>query len=285
MHEQWRLHCTGQWGGWTPLSEPVYWVAITFKMTKLVEQRIYIKFALSLNIPLRKLFRWFRRPQLRATGDWQLHHNNVPAHASHLTQSVLENIISPRWLRPPYSPDLVPWDFCLFPKCKSPWKGKRFQTIDEIQENRMGQLMGIGRTLWGAKVPALKVSHCPIQETFYMLLVSCIFSSVSIFHITWQHTLWTDHIQYSFNKYAQCGMLNTYIFRKQQVKELPIAGILGCFNMCTSHKRYRSHTTLSFLSATRKILPQSYIFGKCWNNYILSFIFASIQICWNAWAY
>ena len=34
-------------------------------------------------------------------------------------------------------------DFWLFPKLKSPLKGKRFQTIDKIQENTMGQLMVI----------------------------------------------------------------------------------------------------------------------------------------------
>ena len=35
---------------------------------------------LSLNFSLQKLFRWFRRPQLWATSDWQLHHKNVLAH-------------------------------------------------------------------------------------------------------------------------------------------------------------------------------------------------------------
>ena len=49
--------------------------------------------------------------------------------------------------QPPYSPDLVPWDFWLFPKVQSPLGGKRFQTIDEIQENTSGQLMAIGRTV------------------------------------------------------------------------------------------------------------------------------------------
>ena len=49
--------------------------------------------------------------------------------------------------QPPYSPDLVPWDFLLFPKLKSPLKGKIFQTIHEIQENMTGQLMAIGRTV------------------------------------------------------------------------------------------------------------------------------------------
>ena len=43
-------------------------------------------FAIILNILPWKLFRWFRRPQLWATGDWQLHHNNMPTHASHIVQ-------------------------------------------------------------------------------------------------------------------------------------------------------------------------------------------------------
>ena len=49
--------------------------------------------------------------------------------------------------QPSYSPDLVPSDFWLFPKLKSPLKWKRFQTIDEIQENMTGQLMAIERTV------------------------------------------------------------------------------------------------------------------------------------------
>ena len=43
----------------------------------------------------------------------------------------------------PYSPALVPCNFWLFAKLKSPLKGKRFQTIDEIQENTVGHLMAI----------------------------------------------------------------------------------------------------------------------------------------------
>jgi hypothetical protein len=34
---------------------------------------------------------------------------------------------------PPYSPDLAPCDFFLFPKMKLKLKGRRFDTIDEIQ--------------------------------------------------------------------------------------------------------------------------------------------------------
>ena len=35
--------------------------------------------------------------------------------------------------KPPYSPDLAPCDFCLFPKLKRPLLGHRFDTIEEIQ--------------------------------------------------------------------------------------------------------------------------------------------------------
>ena len=35
---------------------------------------------------------------------------------------------------PPYSPDLVPCDFFLFPKLKLRMKGRTFNTIEEIQE-------------------------------------------------------------------------------------------------------------------------------------------------------
>ena len=41
---------------------------------------------LSLNIPPQKLFGWFRRPQLWEAGDWQLHRDNTPVHASCLMQ-------------------------------------------------------------------------------------------------------------------------------------------------------------------------------------------------------
>ena len=46
--------------------------------------------------------------------------------------------------QPCYSPDLEPCDFWLLPNLKSPLKGKIFQTINEIQENTVEELMGIG---------------------------------------------------------------------------------------------------------------------------------------------
>jgi hypothetical protein len=37
---------------------------------------------------------------------------------------------------PPYSPDLTPSDFSLFPKLEMKLKGRRFQTVEEIQAGR-----------------------------------------------------------------------------------------------------------------------------------------------------
>ena len=35
---------------------------------------------------------------------------------------------------PPYSPDLTPCDFCLFPKLKEKLRGSRYETIEEMKE-------------------------------------------------------------------------------------------------------------------------------------------------------
>ena len=81
---------------------------------------------------------------------------------------------------------------CLFPKLKSPLKGKRFQPVDKTQENTMGQLMAIQKTVWGPKVPTLKGTEAPLSyvQCFLYLVSSSI--NASIFHITWLSTFWTD---------------------------------------------------------------------------------------------
>ena len=96
--KQWWLHCTSQRGWWMPLSEHVYSVAVTFKMTEQVEQHTCFKFCIKLEHSSVGIFGWFRRPQLCATGDRQLHHDNTPAHASHLVQCFLVKNEITQWL-------------------------------------------------------------------------------------------------------------------------------------------------------------------------------------------
>ena len=94
--------------------------------------------------------------------------------------------------QPPCSQDLVPFDFWLFPKLKSPLKGKKFQTVYEIQENMMGQLMAIGRTVWYPKVPTLKGTKAWVAYVQCLLYLVSSSTNVSIFHSTWMDTFWTD---------------------------------------------------------------------------------------------
>ena len=125
-------------------------------------------FELSLDIPLWKLFGWFRRLQLWATGDWQLHHNNM-----HLVscRAFGKTPNHPGDSATHHSSDLVPCDFWLFPKLKSPLKGNRFQIINEIQENTTGQLTEIGRTVWGPSDLLWRGlrGHCPMYNVCCML--------------------------------------------------------------------------------------------------------------------
>ena len=93
---------------------------------------------------------------------WQCGRSCITSRADFFVKHLITQVTQP----PPYSPDLVPCDFWLFPKLKSPLKGKRFQ------ENMMGHLMGIRRTEWGPKVAALKgteVSLSCVQCFLYLL--------------------------------------------------------------------------------------------------------------------
>jgi len=45
--------------------------------------------------------------------------------------------------QPPYSPDLAPVDFFFFPKWKFSVKGRRFQTVEEIEENSIWDLHAV----------------------------------------------------------------------------------------------------------------------------------------------
>ncbi|KYN39393.1 hypothetical protein ALC56_06212 [Trachymyrmex septentrionalis] len=48
--------------------------------------------------------------------------------------------------QPPYSPDLAPCDFFLFPKLKRPMKGRRFATIEQIKAASLEELKAIPKS-------------------------------------------------------------------------------------------------------------------------------------------
>ena len=167
-------------------------------MTEQGERQIEIEFCIKLELPPWKLSRWLRRPQLWATGDWQLHYNNTPFHASRLVQGFSVKHQITQVTQSCYSPHLVPCNFWLFQKLKSPLKGKRFQTVDEIQENRTGQLMETGRTVWGPTVPTLKGTEVSLPYVPCALYLVSSSINAFIFHSTWLDTFWTDLINLYF---------------------------------------------------------------------------------------
>jgi len=100
-----------------------------------VNKELYLKVLKRLREVVRR-----KRPEAWTNNSWMLHHDNAPVHASLIIREFLtkhEKTVVPQR---PCSPDLAPADFFLFPKLKSSLKGRRFQTVEEIEENSIRDL-------------------------------------------------------------------------------------------------------------------------------------------------
>lgn len=71
------------------------------------------------------------RPALAKS--WKLHHDNAPCHGAIVVRQLLAKFGVATLPHPPYSPDLAPPDFFLFPRIKRELKGRRFDTIEKCQ--------------------------------------------------------------------------------------------------------------------------------------------------------
>ena len=80
---------------------------------------------------LRELRKRFlgKRPALFKSGQWHFHQDNAPVHNSILVTDYLTKIGINTVPQPPYSLDLAPCDFRLFPKLR----GCRYETIEEMK--------------------------------------------------------------------------------------------------------------------------------------------------------
>ena len=85
---------------------------------------------------LREFWKRFRRkrPALFKLGQWHFHQDNAPVHNSILSIDYLTKMGIKTVPHPPYSPDVGPCDFCLFPKLKEKLRGCRYETIEEMKE-------------------------------------------------------------------------------------------------------------------------------------------------------
>ena len=71
-----------------------------------------------------------KRPALFKSGQWHFHQDNRPVHNSILVTDYLSKKGIKTVRHPPYSPDLAPCDFWLFPKLR----GCHYETIEAMKE-------------------------------------------------------------------------------------------------------------------------------------------------------
>ena len=63
---------------------------------------------------------------------WLFDNNNAPAHSSAIATEKLVELRYELLPHPPYSPDLAPCNFFLFPNMKKLFCGKRFTSNEEV---------------------------------------------------------------------------------------------------------------------------------------------------------
>jgi len=99
---------------WVPSGQTVNWQYYVEVLTKLREH-------------VRR-----KRPELWRNG-WILHQDNAPAHKALSVKQFLANKNITVFEHPPYSPDLAPCDFYLFPKIKSALNGTHFVLVEHVK--------------------------------------------------------------------------------------------------------------------------------------------------------
>ena len=108
-----------------------------------VNKEFYLNILKRLREAVRK-----KRPEAWTNNTWLLRHDNAPVHASLLICEFLTKHETTVVSQPLYSPDLAPADFFLFPKLKFSLKGRRFQMVEEIEENLIQDLCAIPQNMF-----------------------------------------------------------------------------------------------------------------------------------------
>jgi hypothetical protein len=64
---------------------------------------------------------------------WFLHQDNAPSHTSFAVREFLAHHNITTLPHPPYSPDLAPCDFFLFPQSQNPPQRKHFGIVENVE--------------------------------------------------------------------------------------------------------------------------------------------------------
>ncbi|KAM7298352.1 putative uncharacterized protein FLJ37770 isoform X1 [Ixodes scapularis] len=82
---------------------------------------------------LKRLRNRVRRVRKEICDNWILHHDNASSHTALIVSELLAKMCVPTLPQPPYSPDLAPPDFFLFPRIKRTLKGTRHGTLETVK--------------------------------------------------------------------------------------------------------------------------------------------------------
>ena len=85
-----------------------------------------------------------KRPETLAQGVI-LHHDNAPVHKARAVTELIDRYSWELLDHAPYSPDLAPCDFHLFPKVKENLRGQRFEDEDAIEEAMKTSLLDVAK--------------------------------------------------------------------------------------------------------------------------------------------
>ena len=90
-----------------------------------------------------------RRPKTRTRGIL-LHHDNAPAHRSRVVVDFLARERIQEVGHPPYSPDLAPLDFFVFPNIKRMMRGIRYESPEAAVEAFTELIEGLPASAWSS---------------------------------------------------------------------------------------------------------------------------------------
>ncbi|UYV69114.1 hypothetical protein LAZ67_6002483 [Cordylochernes scorpioides] len=105
-----------------------------------INQEVY----LGIMRRLREVVR-LKRPERWQNNDWILHVDNARPHTAHVVLQFLAKHSTIQIPHPPYSPDLAPNDFFLYPKLKMKLKGSKFDNVDMIQAESKATLRNLSK--------------------------------------------------------------------------------------------------------------------------------------------
>ncbi len=74
------------------------------------------------------------RPNPQSSRPFLLHNDNAPSHTSVPTLALIGESGIDMLAHPPYSPDMAPSDYFLFPRLKAMFRGFRHETVEDMQE-------------------------------------------------------------------------------------------------------------------------------------------------------